>query len=185
MRSDTLTLTTGRLVLRPIFAADAERLHRISNEPAVRRYLWDDEPVSETAIQGLIAQSRRAFLDENVGLFGVRLRGYDDLLGLCGFVRLEGMKEMELVYELTREVWGRGIATEAARACLGFVFEEVGFERVIAGADPPNVASLRVIEKLGMKPAGNLNSKVPNEPYYALSRQDFAKDALAIDRRGR
>ena len=46
-------------------------------------------------------------------------------------------------------------------------------ERVIAGADAPNAASLRVIEKLGMKYLGNINPSAPEEPYFALSREDF------------
>lgn len=45
--------------------------------------------------------------------------------------------------------------------------------RVIAGADAPNAASLRVIEKLGMKPVGDLNPRVPDDPYHALYREDF------------
>lgn len=138
----------------------------------MRRYLWDDEPVTVAAIRNLITQSRRTFSSQNVGLFGVRFRGEEDLLGFCGFVRLEGMNEIELAYELTAAVWGRGLATEASRACLRHAFE-AGLERVIAGADSPNVASLRVIEKLGMKPAGNLNPHAPNEPYYALYRTEF------------
>lgn len=166
------SLQTERLTLRPLEADDLDDLHRISNEPGVRRYLWDDEPVSEAAIRDLIAQSRRTFISQNVGLFGVRLRGGENLLGFCGFVRLEGMNELELAYELTASAWGRGIATEAALACVRYAFE-AGLERVIAGADPPNVASLRVIEKLGMKPAGNLNPHAPDEPYYALYRTEF------------
>ncbi|QIN82340.1 GNAT family N-acetyltransferase [Rubrobacter tropicus] len=167
------TLKTERLTLRPLGAADLEDLHRISNEPAVRRHLWDDEPVSRAALRALIARSRRTFSSRNVGLFGVRFRSGADLLGFCGLVRLDGMEEMELAYELTREVWGRGLATEAALACLRHAFEEAGLERVIAGADPPNTASLRVIEKLGMKPAGNLNPLAPDEPYYALHRTEL------------
>ena len=55
--------------------------------------------------------------EESGGLFGVRLRGREDLLGFCGFVRLEGMEEPELWYALTHKAWGRGLATEAAQAC--------------------------------------------------------------------
>jgi RimJ/RimL family protein N-acetyltransferase len=83
------------------------------------------------------------------------------------------MEEPELWYELTHKAWGRGIATEAAQACVRYAFEEVGMERVIAGADAPNTASLRVIEKLGMKYLGNINPSTPEEPYFALSREDF------------
>jgi ribosomal-protein-alanine N-acetyltransferase len=167
------TLETERLVLRPLSADEADSLHRISNEPNVRLYLWDGELVSEATLKGLIAQSDRMFSKERIGLFGVRMRGREDLLGFCGFVRLGGMEEPELWYELTEKVWGRGIATEAAQACVRYAFEEVGMERVIAGADAPNRASLRVIEKLGMKYLGNINPSAPEEPYFALYKEDF------------
>lgn len=173
MDADGPTLTTGRLTLEAVSADDLEDLHRISNEPGVRRYLWDDTSIPEAEIRGLIAGSVRLFSEIGVGLFGVRLRDDDRLLGFCGFVLLEGMDEPELAYELTRGAWGRGLATEASRACLRYAFEEVRFERVIAGADPPNVASLRVIEKLGMKPIGDVNPNAPDEPYYALYREAF------------
>lgn len=171
--NDVAELRTERLLLRPLTEADVEALHRISNEPPVRRYLWDDEPVSPSQIENLVAESYRMFSEEGLGLFGVRIAGSEDLLGFCGFVRLEGMEEPELAYELTRKAWGRGIATEAARACLRYAFEEAGLERVIAGADAPNAASLSVIEKLGMKPAVNINLSVPDDPYYAIRQEDF------------
>jgi [ribosomal protein S5]-alanine N-acetyltransferase len=117
------------------------------------------------------------FSEEDLGLFGVRLRGSEELVGFCGFARWEGMEEMELTYELLPELWGRGLATEAARACLRHAFEEVGLRRVIAGADAPNAASLRVIEKLGMEPTGNINPFVPDAPYYVLYREDFSTSA--------
>ncbi len=171
--SNTPMLETERLLLRPISAGEADLLHRISNEPNVRLYLWDNEVVSEATIHDLIAQSERMFSKEKIGLFSVRMRGRVDLLGLCGFVWLGGMEEPELWYELTQEVWGRGIATEAAWACVRYAFEEVGMGRVIAGADAPNSASLRVIEKLGMKYLGNINPGAPQEPYFALYKGDF------------
>ena len=170
---DKPMLETERLVLRPVSADEVGSLHRISNEPNVRLYLWDDEPVSEATIKGLIAQSDRMFSKEKIGLFGVRLRGREDLLGFCGFVCLQGMDSPELCYELTQKMWGGGIATEASRACLRYAFEEVGMERVIAVADVPNTTSLRVIERLGMRHLGNINPSAPDEPYYAMYREDF------------
>jgi RimJ/RimL family protein N-acetyltransferase len=166
-------LETERLLLRALSADDADSLHRISNEPNVRLYLWDDEPISEATVKSLIAQGARMFSKERIGVFGIRMRGREDLLGFCGFVRLEGMEESELWYELTQKVWGRGLATEAAWACVRYAFEDVGMERVIAGADAPNTASLRVIEKLGMSYLGNINPSAPEEPYFALYREDF------------
>jgi [ribosomal protein S5]-alanine N-acetyltransferase len=159
--------------LRPIAADDVAALLRISNEPAVRRYLWDDEPVKEATVRDIISASSTMLADEGIGLFGIRRRGNENLIGFCGFVRLEGMEEPELAYELTQGAWGEGLATEVSRVCLRHAFEVAGLERVVAGVDPENVASQRVIEKLGMRPVGNLNPNVPEASYYAVYRQGF------------
>jgi RimJ/RimL family protein N-acetyltransferase len=166
-------IETKHLFLRPVATVDADVLRRISNEPAVRRYLWDDESVDSATIRDLIFQSTRMFSEADIGLFGVRRRGSENLIGFCGFVRLEGMKEPELAYELTQGAWGEGLATEASIACLCHAFEEAGLERVIAGADSENVASQRVIEKLGMRTIGRLNPNVPDASYYAVYRKEF------------
>jgi RimJ/RimL family protein N-acetyltransferase len=83
------------------------------------------------------------------------------------------MEEPELWYELTQKAWGRGLTTEAAQACVRYALEEAGMERVIACADTPNTASLRVIEKLGMRHLGNINPSAPEVPYFALYKEDF------------
>lgn len=171
--SHAITLETERLVLRPLSEADLEALHRISNDLLVRRYLWDDEPVSMATIEGIFAQSVREFAEKGLGLFGIRLRGEEKLLGLCGFRSLENTGEIELAYELSPEWWGRGLATEASRACLHYAFEEVGLERVVAGVEPQNVASIKVIEKLGMRYAGEIVPDQPGTPYFALSRKEY------------
>jgi RimJ/RimL family protein N-acetyltransferase len=168
-----ITLRTGRLVLRPITGADLDALHRISNDPLVRRYLWDDEPVPRTAIEDVIAQSVRGFAFRSLGLFGIRLSGEEELLGFCGFLPLESAGEIELAYELASQWWGQGLATEAARECLRYAFEQVGLGRVVAGADPSNFASLRVLERLGMKPIGEIAPDQPGIPYFAIGRDDF------------
>jgi RimJ/RimL family protein N-acetyltransferase len=61
---------------------------------------------------------------------------------------------VELLYGLYQNFWGRGLATEAARAVLRFGFEEVGLEEILACADLDNPASVRVMERLGMSYAG-------------------------------
>lgn len=113
------------------------------------------------------------FSEEGIGIFGVRRHGSVSLIGFCGFVRLAGMKEPELAYELTRGTWGAGLATEASAACLRYAFEGAGLDRVIVGADVENVASTRVIEKLGMGFVGSINPTVPEAPYYAVYREEF------------
>jgi ribosomal-protein-alanine N-acetyltransferase len=149
-------------------------VYAISNDPLVRRYLWDDGPVSQAAVAAVISRSSESFAEAGFGVFGVRRRGGDGrLIGYCGLLRVPDTAEVEIIYALLPHCWGRGLATEAARTCLRFGFEESGLERVVAGADPPNDASQRVISKLGMKSAGNINPAAPDIPYFALDRRDF------------
>jgi [ribosomal protein S5]-alanine N-acetyltransferase len=171
---DAPALETARLVLRPLAETELDAVHRVSNDPQVRRYLWDDQPVSRAAVEGVISRSLEAFAEGGFGLFGVRLRDGDgELVGYCGLLHLGVTERVELLYALLPDWWGRGLATEAARACLRFAFEEAGLESVVAGTDPPNSASLRVIEKLGMRPVGEL---LPGVPYFELKREDFRVD---------
>lgn len=166
---DAPALETERLTLRPLSASDLDAVHRISNDPLVRRYLWDDQPVLKDAVEGVISRSLQCFAEEGCGLFGVRLRD-GELIGYCGLLHVETTGRVELLYALMPKWWGKGLATEAALACLRFAFEEGGLERVVAGADPPNTASLRVIEKLGMSPIGEI---LPGVPYFELTREEF------------
>ena len=170
-------LETERLILRQLSPDDLPDMHLIFNDPEVGRYLFDGELVPFQTTISVLEASDRDFSERGVGLFGVRLRGADevDLVGLCGLRWEEGIGEMEIMYCLLPELWGRGLTTEAARAALRFAFEEAGLRRVMGGADEPNAASLRVIEKLGMRPAGRILPKAPEVPYFVLNRDDLLR----------
>jgi [ribosomal protein S5]-alanine N-acetyltransferase len=101
-------------------------------------------------VRGLIAHQER----HGFSKWGVCERASGDLVGDCGIQLLEGGPDVELGFHLRASVWGRGYATEAARACLDAAFTELGLDEVIAIVAPGNAASVRVLEKIGMRPAG-------------------------------
>ena len=85
----------------------------------------------------------------------MELRATGEFIGDCGLVYVEGKgPEVEVAYHLTKEWWGRGLATEAARACLDYGFRELGLREIIAICFPEHVASRRVMEKAGMRYVG-------------------------------
>lgn len=86
--------------------------------------------------------------------WGVCERASGALIGDCGIQLLEGGPDVELGFHLRPSAWGRGYATEAARACLDAAFADLGLDEVIAIVAPGNAASVRVLEKIGMRPAG-------------------------------
>ena len=78
--------------------------------------------------------------------------------------------EPELLYALRPDLWGRGLATEAARACIEWLFETHPVSRVLAGADPANERSQRVLERLGFIPIDEPLTGFEHIRYFALPR---------------
>jgi RimJ/RimL family protein N-acetyltransferase len=141
-------LVTARLVLRPLTAADRDALFRVYAEPDVSRNLIT-RPQS-------IEEFREPFdqmlaLASTLGMWAIVHGGR--LIGRCGFYPFseEPAGVPELAYLLSRAHWGRGLATEAARRCLEFAFDEQGWTEVVAVVRPENVASARVLRKAGME----------------------------------
>jgi len=169
----SVELRTERLWLRPIGPADAEALHALWIEPAVRRFLWDDRVIDRATVDGVIERSAASFAAEGFGHFALREREAGPLLGSCGLQRAAAHGEPELLYSLAPGAFGRGLATEAARAVLEHAFTRLRLPRVLARADVPNRASVRVMERLGMQYAGEREEGGLRLVSYALASADW------------
>jgi ribosomal-protein-alanine N-acetyltransferase len=163
-------LRTARLVLRPLEPADREALHRLWTDPDVRRYLWDDRVIDLATVDEVIAKTSASFAAEGFGLFALREPGGAELLGAVGIHRLQPGGEPELIYSLAPACWGRGLASEASRAVIADAFERLGFARVLARTDPPNRASLAVMQRLGMELEGERQEDGRATVSYTLTR---------------
>jgi [ribosomal protein S5]-alanine N-acetyltransferase len=142
-------LATPRLVLRPVTAADQAELTAHWTTPDVRRFLFDGTVLSPAEIARTIADSERTFATAGYGLWLVRERDRTDLVGTAGLRPLEDLG-LEVTYSLAPAAWGRGYATEAARAVVEHALGPLGLPEVLAEVDEGNTASAAVIERLGM-----------------------------------
>ena len=168
-----IQIETGRLRMRPLTMNDLDRVHSIWNDASVRRYLWDDKPVSKELAADVLAQSVTSFESDGVGLCGVALKEDDELIGFCGFRFFDDPPEVEVLYGLLPDHWGKGLASEATVAMLRYGFEELKLERIYAGADPPNQASFRVMERAGMRFIKRTEVGGLEAIYYVVAREDF------------
>lgn len=144
------TFHTKRLLLTPFARDDIAFLHEHWTNPDVRRYLWDDRNVSLEETGEAVDASIASFASQNFGFWLVIESSTGNAAGFAGLREFGDAGEIELLYGLSPEWWGRGFATEAARAVLAYAFEACGLPMVFAGADPPNRASIGVMEGLGM-----------------------------------
>ena len=147
---NSLSIETPRLRMRPFEPGDVDELHRVFIDPGVRRFLLDDQIVSREWVEEEINASIARFKAGSAGLFCVFAKDDGILMGFCGFRPFFEPPELQLLYGLLPAYWSRGFATEAARAMIEFGFGELGFDRLVASVDVPNITSVRVLEKLGM-----------------------------------
>jgi ribosomal-protein-alanine N-acetyltransferase len=146
-------LDTPRLHLRPFAEGDAEIVHRVYSDPEVMRYVATGPAADLAATRRLLAEYTSHQGIHGYSFWAVIERESGALIGDAGLYRTPA-GEVELGYTLGMPWWGRGLATEAAEAWLGSAFGPLGIDEVIALAEPANTASLRVLEKIGMRRAG-------------------------------
>ena len=107
---------TRRLALRPIAAEDSAELLALFSEPGVRRYLLDDKVVDASWVAREIAASDELFERGALGLFTVRDRGDDRLIGIAGFRLFEGPSDPQLLYALAPGTTGRGTSDRRVKS---------------------------------------------------------------------
>jgi len=149
---DVPIVRTERLVLRGFTADDLEPYHALFNDPEVTRYLpIKGEPVGMDRVEQAMARVEEHWRDHGFGIWAVADAPSDRFLGQCGLNVVEEAGETEVLYELARDAWGRGLATEAAAAAVRFGFDAAELRRIVAYAVAENTASTRVMEKVGMQ----------------------------------
>jgi [ribosomal protein S5]-alanine N-acetyltransferase len=151
-------LITERLILRPVTPEDQAVLQAHWDTPDVRRFLFDGAMLSPAEITETIMESQRAFATAGYGLWLLSERDGTELVGteLVGTAGLRPLEELglEIFYSLAPGSWGRGYATEAARAVVEHALGPLGLAEVLAEVDEGNAASVAVVKRLGMTAFG-------------------------------
>lgn len=176
----TPVLATPRLRLRPVTDADALALVALHSDAHVLRY-WDAPPWRDPAnAQRFIAASRRMAEDGSGARLAIDRSSDATFLGWCSLSRWNPVhRSAALGYCLAEAAWGHGYATEAARGVLQWAFDTLDLNRVQAETDTRNVASARVLEKLGFVREGTLREdcvvagEVSDSWVYGLIRREW------------
>lgn len=155
------SFTTRRLDLAPVTDADLDAVWAIWREPEVRRYLFDEQPVTRERAAGILAATH-ASDDAKTGLWAVRRRSEAAIVGTVGLLRAavtaphdpEFLGSLEVLAAFTPATWGSGYATEALGPIIAHAFGTLGVVRLVASVDVPNEASHRMIRRLGFTATG-------------------------------
>jgi ribosomal-protein-alanine N-acetyltransferase len=177
-----MEIRTERLLLREFVAADWQDVMDYQTDPRyLQFYAWESR--TDQDVQWFV----RMFLDMQTEKprtkyqLAITLPESGRLIGNCGVRKASAdATEAELGYELAPDVWGHGYATEAAYAMVSFGFRELGVHRICAYCNADNLASARVLERLGMQREGRLRERAYykgrwwDELVYGLLEEEWA-----------
>jgi len=147
------TLTSPRLSYSRLSAENLAAFHALATDEHIRHYLLDGQIVDRAWCEEQLAASDALFAQRNVGMWVAAARDNPQTsLGFCGFLCMdEHSTEPQLLYALLSAFTGQGYATEMATALVDFVRLHTSAREIVAAVDEPNVASCRVLEKLGFQ----------------------------------
>ena len=153
-------IETERLELRFLDEADLPGLYSFHSHPQVMRY-WNYPPWTNMEQARQLLKDTLESYQEGSGLrLGIERKSDQTLLGTCSLFQFhEPSRRAEIGYLLGRDHWGQGYMHECLQALLGYAFNTLGLNRLEADIDPRNLASARVLERLGFKLEGRLRER--------------------------
>lgn len=169
-------IETNRLHLRLFSPDDLNELSLIFSDQQVLKYLATGKAATREETQSALLSMIRHWQRHGYGRWAVVEKATQKLIGYGGLRSFEGTPE--LVYLLARPYWGRGLATEIAHACLEYGFMQHRFERIIALTRPENLASRRVMEKVGLSFEQNVIIFNLDVVRYTINRSSFISQSL-------
>jgi RimJ/RimL family protein N-acetyltransferase len=133
--------------------ADLDALAAVLGDPLAMRYY--PAPFTREKVEGWIQWSLKNYADFGYGLWAVVLKASQECIGDCGLtwqrVGYAADRQLEAGWHIRRDLWNRGLATEAGLACRDYARDEIGQPHLISIIDRDNLASQAVARKLGMK----------------------------------
>lgn len=145
-------LETRRLVLRRLGEADASFMMGLMNEPAWLRFIGDRGIRTLDDARAWIRGGPMASYElRGFGLYLAELKDGMTPIGICGLVKRDGLDHADLGFALLPAFWSQGYAVEAASAVMDYARGTLGLDRVLAITSPDNEASVRVLEKVGLR----------------------------------
>ncbi len=169
-------IETERLKLIKFTLKDLDELHRLYNNPKVMKSMGKGI-LTRAKTEEKILTTIEHWQKNNFGVWAVVHKIDNKMIGRCGLYFLDNTPEVQLGYLLDPEYWHQGLATEASKASLRYGFEELKLKEIVAIAKPKNIASQKLMEKLGMKYEKDANYYQTDVVYYKISKKEYQYDS--------
>lgn len=165
-----MTLQTPRLILREFHLDDAENFYELNRNPNVIKFTGDSSFQNISEAEEFL-KNYDDYKRNGYGRWAVMEKDSGEFLGWCG-LKFDG-KETDIGFRFFEEHWGKGFATESAKACLEFGFTKLKLEEIIGRAMHENLASIKVLEKIGMKFESEMECALHPGVLYRTTKTEF------------
>lgn len=177
MGNKNILIETERLYLRESTLEDAPLLLELHADPEVQKYTGEPTVNDLETIKRLFKErTLHDYQTYGYGRWAVFQKSDDAFIGWSGLKYLPEFDLVDLGYRFHVKYWGKGYATESAKAILEFGFKTLNLEKIVAIAEPENPASIRVMEKSGMLFWKNApyDEGGPDAIWYEITNTDYA-----------
>ncbi|HMB21196.1 MAG TPA: GNAT family N-acetyltransferase, partial [Anaerolineales bacterium] len=165
-------LETERLHLRQFSTEDAGFILELLNEPSFIQNIGDrGVRTLDDAIAYLTRVPLASYAKNGFGLYAVLLKETNEIIGMCGLIKRDGLDDVDIGYAFLPKFWSKGYAVESAAAVKAYAKDVIGLKRLVAITDPDNEGSIRVLEKIGLR----------FEKMVRLSQDDIELKLFAVD----
>lgn len=162
-------LETERTFLRKLTADDAENFYQLNLDPAVLAYTGDKPFDSIASAESFLANYDQ-YIKYGVGRLGVIEKSTGHFIGWCGLKYSPDTNEYDIGFRFFRSYWNKGFATETAMRCIQHGLHDLQLPEIIGRAMKDNTASIKVLEKLGMKCKGNFDFDGQEGVLYSITK---------------
>lgn len=172
-------LETERLIIRPFTESDVPDVFAMRSDKEIMRYIrTPHKDIAETKKWVTMLSSR--WDKDGIGFCSLIEKETGKFIGWCGLWQLVENGEIEVGYAIAKSHWGRGLASEAAESFLKYGFERLNLDKIVALAREENVASRRVMEKLGMA-FGYVGTFYGMQLFhYGITREEYDRNRKAV-----
>ncbi len=167
-------IKTDRLILRGWKNSDHDSLYSLNSDPLFVKYIGEGKALTREESWRVLALFCGHWELKGFGLWAVELSEKNEFIGRVGLWEPEGWPGIELGWGISPDHWGRGYATEAARASLKWAFEEMRLSSLISIIHKDNSASKRVATRIGESYSHSLRIKDIDCDVYKITREDSA-----------
>jgi len=173
-----LSIETERLILREFLPTDDVGMFEMDSDPEVHRFLGHKPVKNIDESQKQIENLRKQYQDNGIGRWAVILKNTNEFIGWSGIKLITNsinnhQNFYEIGYRFKQKHWGKGYATEAGLAFVDYAFNEMKVKALYAYADPGNIGSRNILEKLGMHYVNSFEYEGEEQVWYAMKNPNL------------